>query len=367
MKPIPASRTRLLLASVAAAVSARADVAWLDFQPAGSPVATLHQVVPALDGASVRQGPITFTLSGQGLASRNREYPDPMLRDFAMIDGDGATMTLRIAGLPAGNYVVESWHFDRSYPGAIEIGFGATGEAPQVLVPKHVFSTTPARYSIKSDGRSTYELTFKDCNDDNRVRLNAIHIRGAEERATPPGLFVDIDYTNTTTISGVPDPFFTTDATDPGFTNGPLWRQRPGFGFDMAGNRDVYEKDANDGIGNASPLVTIARNLTPGATYAVYVAFISVPSQNWQVKAGLSPDKLTLYTRTRPAGRILDLGVTSETKSDRNQYLGFIGNATVGSDGALWLYSDDGDGQDLQWMNRTWLDGFFLGAPVVEN
>ena len=42
-----------------------------------------------------------------------------------------------------------------------------------------------------------------------------------------------------------------------------------------------------------------------------------------------------------------------------------IGNATVGPEEALWLYSDDGDGVARNWSTRTWLDGFYLGAPVV--
>ena len=360
---LPAKRALLALASIAAAAHARADIAWLDFQAPNSPLATLHQGVPAVSGTNVVNGPVTFTLVGEGLAARNREFSDPLLRDFAMVDGEGASITLRVAGLPAGNYIVESWHFDRAYPGALQIAYGKAGEAPQVLVPNHVFSTTPALYSIKSDGSSTYELTFKECNDDNRVRLNGLHLRGADEAESPPGIFVDIGYSNTTTVSGVPDPFFTTDATAPGFLNGPLWRQRTGYGLNMGGNRDIYEKDANDGVGNAAPLVTIARDLPVGATYGVYVGFLSIPEQNWQVKAGLSPDKLTVFGRNRPANRVIDLGRSAEPGSNRNQYLGFVGNATVGPDGALWLYSDDGDGTDITWSTRTWLDGFFLGAP----
>ena len=246
----------LLLASLAATAS-YADIAWLDVQSPDSPVATLHQVLPAGDGASVVNGPVKFTLLGDGIVARNREFHDPMLRDFASLDGDGAVIVVRIDGLPAGNYIIESWHYDRSYPGAIEIACGPAGQPQQVVVPKHAFSTVPALYSLRSDGKSSYEISFRDNNDDNRTRLNALHLRAADEPESPPGIFVDIGYANTTTVSGVPDPFFTTDATDPGFLNGPLWRLRTGYGLNMGGNRDIFEKDANDAIGNASPLVTI--------------------------------------------------------------------------------------------------------------
>ena len=78
MQPIPALRPLLALAGVAG----------LDVQSADSPVATLHQILSAANGASAVNGPVRFTLLGDGIASRNREFHDPMLRDFAMIDGD---------------------------------------------------------------------------------------------------------------------------------------------------------------------------------------------------------------------------------------------------------------------------------------
>lgn len=353
------------LAALFSATVSRADLAWLDFQASPLSPATLHQAVPAATGASVTHGPITFTLVSEGIDSRSRDYADPVLKDFAMIDGEDSAIVLRIAGLPAGSYTVESWHFDRSYPGALGIGYGRVGETPEVLVPKHVFTITPATYTIRSDGHSVYELTFRENSEDNRVRLNGLRLRASDAPPSPPGIFVDIDYINTSAVSGFPDPFFTDDATAPGFLGGQLWRRRPGFGVDLGGNRDVFEKDANEGVGDACPLVTIARDLPIGATYGVYVAFISRPTETWQVKAGLSPGNLTLFTRQRPAGRVIDLGVTGEQNSNRNQYLGFVGNATVGPEGALWLYSDDGDGTDAIMANRTWLDGFYLGAPVV--
>ncbi len=179
----------------------------------------------------------------------------------------------------------------------------------------------------------------------------------------PPGVFVDIDARNTAPASDAPGPFFTDNPADPGFTKGPLWRKRPGFGFDAAKNREVFEKDANEGVGDALPLVTTVTGLKPGARHGVYVAFLSIPTQGWQVKAGLSPDKLETFTRTRPAGRVIDLGLSAERDSNRHQYLGYIGEVTVPDDGVLRLYSDDGDGVSTDWAARTWLEGFHLAAP----
>ena len=185
---------------------------------------------------------------------------------------------------------------------------------------------------------------------------------GARAAELPPGVFIDIDAANTAPASGA-GAFFTENPADAGFTKGPLWRKRAGFGFDAAGHREVFEKDANDGVGDALPLVTTVTGLKPGAQYAVYVAFLSIPAQNWQVKAGLTPDKLATFTRNRPEGRVIDLGRSGENGSNRNQYLGFVGDVTVPADGVLRLYSDDGDGTDLTWSARTWLEGFHLASP----
>jgi hypothetical protein len=342
----------------------KADIAWLDFQGPGSPTAPLHLSVSSDTGVGVKSGDCTFTLIAENTFTRNRDHADPALRDFVGVDGPESYLSLRISGLAAGSYTVESAHFDRSYPGMISIEGGKVGAPGEILIPRHALSTTPALYSIKSDGVSDFVLTFREANDDDRVRINSLRLRRTEDAPGAPGVFVDIGYSNTTTVSGLPDPFFTTNETDPGFLSGLLWRLRTGFGFDLGGNRDVFEKDANEGVGNAAPLVTIARDLVPGRTYGVYVAFISNVKEDWQVRAGLAPSQLTLFTRSRPAGRVTDLGLSREPNSNRGQYLGFLGNAVASEDGALWLYSDDGDGTDPGWRTRTWLDGFFLGAPV---
>ena len=181
----------------------------------------------------------------------------------------------------------------------------------------------------------------------------------------PPGAFIDIDASNTAAVGGLPSPFFTDSPADPGFTSGPLWRRRSGLGFDAAGNRDIFEKDANGGVGDACPLVTTVTGLIPGATYPVYVAYLSNPRESWQIRAGLASDKLTLFTPAEPADRVTDLGVSGEPKSNRNQYLGFLGQATAGADGTLRLYSDDGDGTATNWSARSWIEGFHLGTPTL--
>ena len=187
----------------------------------------------------------------------------------------------------------------------------------------------------------------------------------AEAADLPPGVFVDIDATNTAPAAGTPSPFYTDSATDAGFTSGALWRRRTGLGFNAGGNREIFEKDANGGVGDAATLRTTVTSLVPGQTYGVYVAFLSVASESWRVKAGLAADSLELFTPTSPAGRVTSYGLSSESGSNRNQYLGFVANAVADGDGTLQLYADDGDGTATNWSTRSWLEGFHLAAPYT--
>ena len=364
------SRSRSLLLTGTLALSAatlgRADLAWLDFQGEITNPAPFHHALPALSGTVVTTGGVTYTLTGATVAARERVHEDAMLKDFAFADGEGASLSLRIAGLPAGEYQVDSWHFDMDYPGAVKIDLARVGDARRTLVPNHLFAAAPATYVFTADGTSTYELTFQENDSNNRVRLNGLRLRPAGTPRGLPGRFVDIDPVNTTaTTTGGAALFFTDDPKAPGFLDGPLWRRRFDYGFDQAGNRTIFEKDANDGVGDALPLVTTVTGLPPGETYAAHVAYLSPANETWQVKAGLAPDALTLFSGASPADRVIDLGLSAESGSNRHQYLGFLGNVKVGADGTVKLHADDGDGTARGWQTRTWLEGFYLGAPAL--
>ncbi|MEO0795253.1 MAG: BNR-4 repeat-containing protein [Verrucomicrobiota bacterium] len=182
--------------------------------------------------------------------------------------------------------------------------------------------------------------------------------------ATPAGgiaatidQYIDANDSNTQAVGGSPSPFWSNS-----LTGGNLWRQRTGFGFDANGNAEIFEKDAFSGVGDATPLQTTVSGLVPGQEYGVYACFISVPNESWRVRAGLNPNGLIEFTPTSDPNRVADLGLTSVTGSNRNQYLGFIANATAEADGTLVVYIDDGDGTGTS--TRTWYEGVAVGDPV---
>jgi hypothetical protein len=345
-----------------------ADLAWLDFQPGETGAAPLHRAVTGVAGMPVESVDVVFTLSGSTLGTRDRSLADPVLSDFVFTDGADANIVLKIEGLAAGTYAVESFHYDGGgFGGAIRIESRpqANPEAATVVLANHAFSTSAATYTFTTDG-SAHELVFRENDGNNRVRLNGLKIRTAGSIAGPPGRFIDIDSSNTAAAAGTPSPFFTENVTDAGFTAGPLWRRRPGFGFNLTGNREIYEKDANGGVGDGATLATEASELVPGKIYGIHVAYLSVPTENWQVKGGLSATSLELFTPNSPVGRVVDLGLSSESDSNRRQYLGFVGNAVANENGTLQMFADDGDGTATNWSTRSWLEGFLVGDAVTE-
>ncbi len=168
--------------------------------------------------------------------------------------------------------------------------------------------------------------------------------------------YTDANDTNTVARGGSPAPFSTAAQTTDN-----LWRKRTGFGFDVLNNVEIYEKDANNGVGDAAPLETTISGLTPGQEYAVYVLFISVPSETWRVRAGLSAGSLIEFTPGSDPNRITDMGKTSVANSNRNQYLVFIGNQTAAGDGTIVVHIDDGEGTGF--TTRTWYEGVAVGDP----
>ncbi len=344
-----------------------ADLAWLDFQGREINTAPLHTAFPAANGTVRQAGGLEFTLTGSAnIDSRDRGLADSLLTEFAFIDGQDATLRLRISGLAAGGYTAETWHYDGGgFAGAIRIALLRVGDAtPTTLLANHAFSTSAATVTFTADGSSDYELLFIENDNNNRTRLNGLHLRKTGVPAGLPGIFADVDGTNTAAVGGSPDPFWTDSETDPGFTSGNLWHRRTGFGFKVTGHREIFEKDANGGIGDATPLVTTVTGLEPGREYGIHVAFLSVPSESWQVKAGLSAGQLELFTPGLPVGRVVSLGLSAEPNSNRHQYLGFVGNAAADENGELLVYAADGDGTS-GWSDRTWFEGFLIGDPVI--
>ncbi|NWK54526.1 hypothetical protein HW115_02815 [Verrucomicrobiaceae bacterium N1E253] len=104
--------------------------------------------------------------------------------------------------------------------------------------------------------------------------------------------YVDASVTNTQAVGGTPSPFSTTSITSDN-----LWRFRSGFGFDVAGNNGIYEKDgASGGYGDAAKLEMTISGLTVNTEYAVYVNFLSASNADWKIQAGVAKNALTLFS-----------------------------------------------------------------------
>jgi len=344
-----------------AILPASADLAWIDIDHPNGPTADFYSSLEATSGASVSAGNLTFTLLGAGMDNRNRSSGGDLLKDFAFAQ----TLTLRIEGLPVGNFDVETWHYDGgTFDGAVDIDVREQGQSNGTrVVTGFAFSgtsTSPASFQISSDGATTYEIVIRENPSTFRLtRLNGLRIRAAGSPVAAPLQFIDADTTNTQAAGNSPDPF-SSSTSDPG---GPLWKLRSGFGFGANSNREIYEKDATiggDNVGDAALLETTASGLVPGREYGVYVCYLSIPNESWRVRAGLAEDNLTEFTPSSPNDAVFDLGANNNL-TNINEYLGFLGNATADASGNLRVYVDDAEGTGNS--QRTWYEGIALGSP----
>lgn len=128
-------------------------------------------------GSTVTINGVTLTLFGhQSGEFRDRGIASDLLTDFAFNDGNNVYVGLRLAGLAAGRYQIESWHYDGDgHQGDIDIEFAKQGEAGTTVANGHsIQNTNKLTYTIEADGQSTYELLVRANNG--RARLNGIVI-----------------------------------------------------------------------------------------------------------------------------------------------------------------------------------------------
>jgi hypothetical protein len=191
-----------VVVSVCAASSARAAVIMLDVDTTNAGTAintqpgfTSYDASQAANGeGSIVVDGVTLTLFGGLGGSRQRanggggEF-DALLRDFVFKDGNGSAVGLRLEGLPLGTYDVQSWHYDASFPGTIQVEVRNPGGTSTILADAIPFSTEPIRYQITvDDPGEVIELVFREDDALNRSRLNGIIIQPVPEPAGVLGL-----------------------------------------------------------------------------------------------------------------------------------------------------------------------------------
>lgn len=174
----------------AAAVEIRLDI---DTAQGGTnivtqPGFTSYDATEAAEGSILFDG-VTLTLFGGIDGSRNREpnaaitgHPyEAVLRDFVFNDGGGAGIGLRLEGLAAGTYDVQSFHYDAGagIAGSFQIEVRERGVANStVILHDNVpMSVEPYAYQITvANPDQTLELVFREDDTANRTRLNGIII-----------------------------------------------------------------------------------------------------------------------------------------------------------------------------------------------
>lgn len=177
-----------------------------------------------------------------------------------------------------------------------------------------------------------------------------------------------ITYVDATTLNTSGQASFPTGGN---IYNDNLWSVRTvgSANSDVVGNT-VFEAGPEGGAENVPTLTTLITGLTPGATYDLYVYFVTFPTtdanQLWRLRAGLDPGALTAYDRDSLSSVVLTDGSTT-TLADpagnpvtvpaaRDYRQASLGTAIADGSGTISVYVDSGLGTNDA-NHRSWFDG----------
>ncbi len=161
----------------------------LDFGTSSSPVQSGFAGLLGAAGANITINGVNFELreAGNNLLSANRSEVtnSNLLSDFVYNPGtqSNAGIVVRVTGLPAGDYNLESWHYDPQVPaGMMQLEKRPVGGTSAILVDQFPFSQNPATTTFTCDG-SPFELVTRNDSAQNVTRWNGLRIVST----TPPG------------------------------------------------------------------------------------------------------------------------------------------------------------------------------------
>lgn len=157
-------------------------------------------------GSTITEQGATFEIFG--ISNNQSRYratggggsENDLLTDFVFNEGaQGRAVGLRISGLPAGLYAMQSWHYDSTSTvidteNFIQVEVRDPGGSPTILVDKFPFQTAPTTFQLQidSDGQ-VKEVIFReddeanpagDAGDQNRARLNGFTLVTVPEPAS---------------------------------------------------------------------------------------------------------------------------------------------------------------------------------------
>jgi len=149
----------------------------VDVNEANGP--TLNQFVgmDAVANATATDNGVKFTLfdTVQGSRDRGANAQNNLVRDFVFAPGIGTTTGMRIENLPAGEYTINSFHYDHDYAAPVTVILREQG-GPQIggtIAINNV--ATPASFTINAEAGKVYEIVATGTTA-NGTRFNGLSI-----------------------------------------------------------------------------------------------------------------------------------------------------------------------------------------------
>jgi len=149
----------------------------VDINGAAGPTLNPFTPMDAVANASAMDNEVTFTIFGTVTGDRDRGAgtPNDLVRDFVFGAGNGTTTGVRIEGLPAGEYEVNSFHFDNDFPAPVTVILREQNgeQIGNTILIENI--EAPAQFTLNAEEGKVYEIVATGTSS-NGSRFNGVSI-----------------------------------------------------------------------------------------------------------------------------------------------------------------------------------------------
>ncbi|SNR31081.1 Por secretion system C-terminal sorting domain-containing protein [Lutibacter agarilyticus] len=174
----------------------------IDINSVTSPTLSPFKPLSGTANATVIDNGVTFTLFGTVTDSRDRgsATPNDLVRDFVYGSGNGTSTGVRIDGLPAGEYTLNSFHYDNDFSAPVSVILRVQGGA-QIGDAIDITDERPATFNLTTEANTSYEIVATSSGP-NGTRFNGLSIIDSSIVPADNNVLIDINTSTSNTKTG---------------------------------------------------------------------------------------------------------------------------------------------------------------------